>query len=60
MKSIGIIGGSGFIGSHVTKKFLAENFNVKVSSTDIGNRKKYEHLLNLQNAQNLEICSIGP
>jgi len=38
MKTAGIIGGSGFIGSHITKRFLAENFNVKVSSTDVSNK----------------------
>lgn len=58
MKKVGIIGGSGFIGSHVTKKFLSEGFSVKVSSTDITNKSKYEHLLNLENAQNLEIAPI--
>ncbi len=55
MKTVGIIGGSGFIGSHITKKFLAENFKVKVSSTDISNKSKYGHLLDLENARNLEI-----
>ncbi len=58
MQTVGIIGGSGFIGSHVTKKFLTEGFKVKVSSTDIGNKSKYEHLLDLENAQSLEICSL--
>ena len=58
MKTVGIIGGSGFIGSYVTKKFLDENFKVKVSSTDIGNKSKYEHLQGLNNAENLEICAL--
>ena len=58
MKTVGIIGGSGFIGSHITKKFLVENFTVKVSSTDIANKSKYEHLLGLENAENLEICAL--
>ncbi|CAN5445353.1 NAD-dependent epimerase/dehydratase family protein [soil metagenome] len=58
MKKVGIIGGSGFIGSHVTKKFLAENFKVKVSSTDIDNKSKYEHLLKLDKAEQLEIYPI--
>ena len=35
MKTVGIIGGSGFIGSHTTKQFLKEGYNVKVSATDI-------------------------
>lgn len=58
MKKAGIIGGSGFIGSHVTKKFLSEHFSVRVSSTDISNKSKYEHLLSLENAENLEIFPI--
>jgi len=55
MKKIGIIGGSGFIGSHTTKKFLAEGFQVKVSSTDILNEEKYKHLWKLKNADQLKI-----
>lgn len=35
MKKVGIIGGSGFIGSYITKQFLDNGFEVKVSSTDI-------------------------
>lgn len=58
METVGIIGGSGFIGSYVTKIFLEENYKVKVSSTDINNKSKYEHLLTLNNAdRNLEIVS---
>lgn len=55
MKKIGIIGGSGFIGSHITKKFLKEGFQVKVSATDITKKEKYQHLWNLKNADNLQI-----
>jgi nucleoside-diphosphate-sugar epimerase len=59
MQTVGIIGGSGFIGSYVTKIFLEENFKVRVSSTDISNKSKYEHLLSLTNASaNLEIISL--
>ncbi|MEO8414011.1 MAG: NAD-dependent epimerase/dehydratase family protein [Ginsengibacter sp.] len=58
MQTAGIIGGSGFIGSYVTKIFLEENFKVKVSSTDINNKSKYEHLKALMNAGNLEIQSL--
>lgn len=58
MQTVGIIGGSGFIGSYITKIFLEENFRVKVSATDINNKSKYEHLLMLSNAQNLEICAM--
>jgi len=55
MKKTGIIGGSGFIGSHITKKFLEEGFKVKVSATDISKKEKYQHLWNLKNADNLQI-----
>ncbi|MEO8112064.1 MAG: NAD-dependent epimerase/dehydratase family protein [Ginsengibacter sp.] len=58
MQTVGIIGGSGFIGSYVTKIFLEENFTVKVSSTDINNKSKYEHLLALTNSKNLEVCAL--
>ena len=58
MQTAGIIGGSGFIGSYITKIFLEENFKVKVSSTDINNKSKYEHLLSLNNAGNLEVCAL--
>ena len=54
MKKIGIIGGSGFIGSYITKKFLEEGFYVKVSSTDILNEEKYKHLWKLKNADQLK------
>jgi nucleoside-diphosphate-sugar epimerase len=58
MQTVGIIGGSGFIGSYVTKIFLEENYKVKVSSTDIFNKSKYEHLHGLSNAENLEVCAM--
>ncbi|MDQ3042200.1 MAG: NAD-dependent epimerase/dehydratase family protein, partial [Acidobacteriota bacterium] len=58
MKTVGIIGGAGFIGSHITKRFLEENFKVKVSSTNISNNSKYGHLLDLENAENLEIVPL--
>ena len=58
MKTVGIIGGAGFIGSHITKRFLEAGFKVKVSSTDVSNRSKYEHLLDFDNAGNLEIVPL--
>jgi dihydroflavonol-4-reductase len=39
MKKVGIIGGSGFIGSYNAKKFLAEGYQVKVPATDISKRR---------------------
>ena len=57
MQTVGIIGGAGFIGSYVTKKFLEENYQVKVSSTDLTNTSKYAHLEGLENAENLTVCA---
>jgi dihydroflavonol-4-reductase len=58
MKKVGIIGGSGFIGSYNTQKFLNEGYKVKVSTTDLSKKEKYEHLLGLKNAENLEIAQL--
>ncbi len=58
MQTVGIIGGAGFIGSYVTKIFLEENFKVKVSSTDIGNKSKHEHLPGLLNSENVELAAV--
>lgn len=55
MKTVGIIGGSGFIGSYITRKFLEEGYEVKVSVTDIHKSMKYQHLFNLKNSDNLNI-----
>ena len=59
MKKVGIIGGSGFIGSYNTKKFLSEGFQVKVSTTDISNENKYKHLKQLPKSQHLEIVQLN-
>lgn len=58
MKKAGIIGGSGFIGSYNTKKFLSEGYQVRVSTTDLANRSKYAHLFELPNAENLEVMQL--
>jgi nucleoside-diphosphate-sugar epimerase len=58
MREVGIIGGSGFIGSYNTKKFLDEGYKVKISTTDLSKKEKYEHLLSLKNAENLEITQL--
>ncbi len=58
MQTVGIIGGSGFIGSYNTQKFLNEGYQVKVSTTDLSKKEKYEHLLSLKNAGNLEIAQL--
>lgn len=59
MKNVGIIGGSGFIGSYIVKKFLGEGYKVKVSATDISKNDKYEHLKQLPNSENLEIVQLN-
>lgn len=55
MKTVGIIGGAGFIGSYITRRFLKEDYMVKVSVTDIHRSEKYGHLFNLENSVNLKI-----
>jgi nucleoside-diphosphate-sugar epimerase len=59
MKKVGIIGGSGFIGSHITKRFLKNGFEVKVSSTDISKQEKYEHLMNFDESDLLYISELN-
>lgn len=58
MKKVGIIGGSGFIGSYITKVFLDNDFLVKVSATEISREDKYRHLMSLKNAENLYISEL--
>lgn len=58
MKTAGIIGGAGFIGSHITKKFLAEGYRVRVSASDAMNTAKYAHLKSLPYSENLEIVQL--
>ena len=59
MKKVGIIGGSGFIGSYITKAFLDNDFLVKVSATDIKREDKYKHLVTLNHADNLHISELN-
>jgi dihydroflavonol-4-reductase len=58
MKTVGIIGGAGFIGSYVTKQFLENGYRVKVSATDISNKEKYAHLSGLPHAENMELAPL--
>ncbi|MEM8524796.1 MAG: NAD-dependent epimerase/dehydratase family protein [Bacteroidota bacterium] len=58
MKTIGIIGGAGFIGSYVTKQFLAAGYQVKVSATNIHQAERYAHLKTLPNAENLSLLPL--
>ncbi|MCB0448237.1 MAG: NAD-dependent epimerase/dehydratase family protein [Gelidibacter sp.] len=59
MRKAGIIGGSGFIGSHITQQFLENGFEVKVSTTDISKQEKYEHLMELKHADHLYISELN-
>ena len=59
MKKVGIIGGSGFIGSYITKAFLDNGYEVKVSATDITREDKYQHLMALNQAENLYISELN-
>lgn len=58
MKKVGIIGGSGFIGSYITKTFLENNYQVKVSTTAISRKDKYQHLMRFKNAEDLYISEL--
>ncbi|HWR94036.1 MAG TPA: NAD-dependent epimerase/dehydratase family protein [Flavobacterium sp.] len=58
MKKVGIIGGSGFIGSYITKTFLDNNFLVKVSATNIKREDKYKHLVTLNHSDHLHISEL--
>ena len=55
MKTVGITGGAGFIGSYITRKFLNADYKVKVSVTNISSNEKYEHLFDLGKEDNLSI-----
>lgn len=59
MKKVGIIGGSGFIGSHITQRFLDNGFEVKVSSTNISKQEKYQHLMDLNYSDHLYISELN-
>jgi nucleoside-diphosphate-sugar epimerase len=59
MKTVGIIGGAGFIGSYNTQKFLSEGYHVKVSVMDLSKKEKYAHLQKMKNAEHLEIVQLN-
>ena len=58
MKKVGVIGGCGFIGSFITKTFLNNGFQVRVSATDITREDKYKHLMVLDHADTLHISEL--
>lgn len=56
---IAIIGGAGFIGSHVTRKFLAAGHRVRVSATRPEDTARYAHLHQLPGAsERLELVQL--
>lgn len=55
MRTVGIIGAAGFIGSHVARRFLADGFKVRASTTDLSSKSKHAHLGSLENSDNLEL-----
>lgn len=59
MATVGIIGGTGFIGSYNTKKFLAEGYQVRVSTRDLAQTDRFAHLQALPGAENLEMMEVN-
>ncbi|MCG2459271.1 NAD-dependent epimerase/dehydratase family protein [Flavobacteriaceae bacterium F89] len=59
MKKIGVIGGSGFIGSYIAQQFLYRGYETKVSVTDITRKDKYQHLNTFKNSENLRISELN-
>ena len=58
MKTVGIIGASGFIGSYNTKKFLEKGYKVKAATTDLSREEKYAHLKSNPKTENLELVQL--
>lgn len=59
MQRVGIIGGSGFIGSYITRVFLNHGFEVKVSAMDISKEEKYRHLMLFDHSDQLHISELN-
>ncbi|MEL7119166.1 MAG: NAD-dependent epimerase/dehydratase family protein [Bacteroidota bacterium] len=58
MKKIAVIGGAGYLGSHIVSHCLNQGFQVKTSVTKLSLPEKYQHLQNLPNSANLEIVEL--
>jgi len=56
-KQVSIIGGSGFIGSYMTQKFLNEGYSVKISVTDKSKVEKYQHIAAMGDVE-IEACDV--
>ncbi len=46
-KQVSIIGGSGFIGSYITRRFLDVGYEVKIAVTDQSKKDKFQHILDM-------------
>lgn len=55
MRKYFIIGGAGFIGSHLVTKLIKENKNISVTVYDNFSSGKYWHLDDVKNSQNLRV-----
>lgn len=58
MNKVGIIGGSGYIGSYITNLFLQHHYLVKVSVRDLSRKDKFKHLMQLPNTDNLFVSEL--
>ena len=58
MKKAGIIGGSGFIESDIIIPLLNYHFNIKISTSDITKKENFQHLMELDHADNLYVCEL--
>lgn len=58
MKTVDRIGGEGFIGSHVTKVFLNQGYQVRVSINDISREHNYKQLMTFNPSDNLNISEL--
>jgi hypothetical protein len=56
--SVSIIGGCGFLGSYVTKKFLAQGYGVKASTRDKSKSERYRHLQKINEGQSPEVIEM--
>lgn len=52
-KVVLVTGGTGYLGSWVVKKLLANGYSVRVAVRNLRNSKKYIHLMQLENSGNL-------
>lgn len=58
MKTIGIIGGTASIESHLVSLFLNAHYYVKIAVDNITIKAKFEHLMDLEHNENLHVCEL--